>query len=110
MKAVQDSKSGGAALAIGGGNTIDSAIRSQIMGINNTLNGNIYHKNGYWDDSWHYHPAIKGVSSQYNMIDGYNNTASNVNHAYVMGANHIILGDNYTLANDVVSLALLMNH
>lgn len=95
MKAVQDSKSSGAALAIGGGNIIDSAIRSQIMGVNNTLTGNSYYSE---------------YSSQYHMIDGYHNTASNVTHAYVMGANNIILGDNHTLANDVVSLALLMNH
>lgn len=111
MKAVQDSKSGGAALAIGGGNTIDSAIRSQVMGVNNELKGNTYHKNAYYDRKTRtYYPEVNGVSSQYNMIDGYHNTASNVNHAHVMGVNNIILGDNHTLANDVVSLALLMNH
>ena len=124
---------GGAALAIGGGNAIDRSIRSQVIGVNNKLTGNTYHKDWYFDDSWNYHPAVDGVSSQYNMIDGYNNTAQNVNHAYVIGANNIIqgkkfsdatkngvlndadweksqqddnlivIGDNHTLANDVAN-------
>ena len=122
MKAVHDSKSGGATLAIGGGNTIDRSIRSQIMGVNNRLTGNSYYSE---------------YSSQYNMIDGYNNTASNVNHAYVIGANNtiqgkkfsdatkdgvlskadrdkakkddnlIVIGDNHTLANDVANNIIL---
>lgn len=116
---IKESESGGSALAIGGGNTIDRSIRSQVMGVNNTLTGNSY--NSYYSV----------YSSQYNMIDGYNNTASNVNHAYVIGANNtiqgkkfsdatkdgvlskadrdkakkddnlIVIGDNHTLANDV---------
>lgn len=128
---------GGAALAIGGGNAIDRSIRSQVIGVNNKLAGNTYHKDGYFDDSWNYHPAVDGVSSQYNMIDGYNNTAQNVNHAYVIGANNIIqgkkfsdatkngvlndadweksqqddnlivIGDNHTLANDVANDIIL---
>ncbi|WP_298587152.1 YadA-like family protein, partial [uncultured Megasphaera sp.] len=126
---------GGAALAIGGGNAIDRSIRSQVIGVNNTLTGNTYHKDWYWDGK--YHPAVDGVSSQYNMIDGYNNTAQNVNHAYVIGANNIIqgkkfsdatkngvlndadweksqqddnlivIGDNHTLANDVANDIIL---
>lgn len=128
---------GGAALAIGGGNAIDRSIRSQVIGVNNKLAGNTYHKDWYFDDSWNYHPAVDGVSSQYNMIDGYNNTAQNVNHAYVIGANNIIqgkkfsdatkngvlndadweksqqddnlivIGDNHTLANDVANDIIL---
>lgn len=128
---------GGAALAIGGGNAIDRSIRSQVIGVNNKLTGNTYHKDWYFDDSWNYHPAVDGVSSQYNMIDGYNNTAQNVNHAYVIGANNIIqgkkfsdatknsvlndadweksqqddnlivIGDNHTLANDVANDIIL---
>ena len=137
MTAVRDNKSGGAALVIGGGNTIDRSIRSQVIGVNNKLTGNTYHKDWYFDDSWNYHPAVEGVSSQYNMIDGYNNTAQNVNHAYVIGANNIIqgkkfsdatkngvlndadweksqqddnlivIGDNHTLANDVANDIIL---
>lgn len=116
---------GGAVLAIGGGNTIDRSIRSQVMGVNNTLTGNSY--NSFYSV----------YSSQYNMIDGYNNTASNVNHAYVIGANNtiqgkkfsdatkdgvlskadrekaqkddnlIVIGDNHTLANDVSNNIIL---
>lgn len=122
---IKESESGGSALAIGGGNTIDRSIRSQVMGVNNTLTGNSY--NSYYSV----------YSSQYNMIDGYNNTASNVNHAYVIGANNtiqgkkfsdatkdgvlskadrdkakkddnlIVIGDNHTLANDVSNNIIL---
>lgn len=88
------SNPGGAALAIGGGNTIDRSIRSQVIGVNNKLTGNTYHKDWYWDGE--YHPNVDGVSSQYNMIDGYNNTAQNVNHAYVIGANNTIQGKNFS--------------
>lgn len=118
---------GGAVLAIGGGNTIDRSIRSQVMGVNNTLTGN----------SYSYYSIYSVYSSQYNMIDGYNNTASNVNHAYVIGANNtiqgkkfsdatkdgvlseadrdkakkddnlIVIGDNHTLANDVSNNIIL---
>ena len=87
---------GGAALAIGGGNTIDGSIRSQVIGVNNKLTGNTYHKDWYLDEQWQYHPTVDGVSSQYNMIDGYNNTAQNVNHAYVIGANNTIQGKNFS--------------
>lgn len=96
MTAVRDNKSGGAALAIGGGNEIDRAVRSQVIGVNNKLTGNTYHKDWYFDDSGNYHPAVDGVSSQYNMIDGYNNTTQNVNHAYVIGANNIIQGKKFS--------------
>lgn len=98
MTAVRDNKSGGAALVIGGGNTIDRSIRSQVIGVNNKLTGNTYHKDGYWywDGQSQYHPDVDGASSQYNMIDGYNNTAQNVNHAYVIGANNTIQGKNFS--------------
>ena len=117
---------GGAALAIGGGNTIDRSIRSQVIGVNNKLTGNLYAQ--IFDSEY---------STQYNMIDGYNNQVANVNHAYVIGANNIIqgkkfsdatkdgvlskadrdkakkddnlivIGDNHTLANDVTNDIIL---
>lgn len=122
---------GGAALAIGGGNAIDRSIRSQVIGVNNKLTGNLYH-----EDKW-FGPDINEYSTQYNMIDGYNNQVANVNHAYVIGANNIIqgkkfsdatkdgvlskadrdkakkddnlivIGDNHTLANDVTNDIIL---
>lgn len=117
---------GGAALAIGGGNKIDHAVRSQAIGVNNTLTGNLYHT-----------PDVNEYSAQYNMVDGYNNNVANVNHAYVIGANNnikgktfsdatkdgvlsekdrekaqkddnlIVIGDNHTLANDVSNNIIL---
>ena len=131
MTAVRDNKSGGAALVIGGGNTIDRSIRSQVIGVNNKLTGNLYHEDKWLD------PDINEYSTQYNMIDGYNNQVANVNHAYVIGANNIIqgkkfsdatkdgvlsakdrdkakkddnlivIGDNHTLANDVANDIIL---
>ena len=132
MKAVQDSESGGATLAIGGGNKIDHAVRSQAIGVNNTLTGNLYHKDSGW-----FTPEVNEYSAQYNMVDGYNNNVANVNHAYVIGANNnikgktfsdatkdgvlsekdrktaqkddnlIVIGDNHTLENDVSNNIIL---
>ena len=134
MKAVQDSESGGATLAIGGGNKIDHAVRSQAIGVNNTLTGNLYHEDGL---SFLGIPDVNEYSAQYNMVDGYNNNVANVNHAYVIGANNniqgktfsdatkdgvlsetdrekaqkddnlIVIGDNHTLANDVSNNIIL---
>lgn len=117
---------GGAALAIGGGNKIDHAVRSQAIGVNNILTGNLYHT-----------PDVNEYSAQYNMVDGYNNNVANVNHAYVIGTNNnikgktfsdatkdgvlsetdrekaqkddnlIVIGDNHTLANDVSNNIIL---
>ena len=54
-KAIQDNESGGAVMAMGGGNTVDWAQASQVVGVNNTLKG------------------TSGAVSKYNMIDGYKN-------------------------------------
>ena len=61
-------ESGGATLAIGGGNTADYTRASQIMGVNNTLKGK------------------KDAVSAYNLVDGFKNTAENVSHVSVIGA------------------------
>ena len=131
---IKESESGGSALAIGGGNTIDRSIRSQAIGVNNTLTGNLYHEDGlpFLDI-----PDVNEYSAQYNMVDGYNNNVANVNHAYVIGANNnikgkkfsdatkdgvlsekdrkkaqkddnlIVIGDNHILANDVSNNIIL---
>ena len=92
IKAMQTNQyAGGSVMAIGGGNKADGATYSQLLGVQNKLTGNTYHKDGDWD-----HPTVDGVSSQYNMIDGYNNTAQNVNHAYVIGTNNTIQGKNFS--------------
>ena len=128
---------GGAALAIGGGNEIDRAVRSQVIGVNNKLTGNLYHKDAEYNWIFIKNPEINEYSAQYNMIDGYNNQIANVNHAYVIGANNniqgktfsdatkdgvlsetdrekaqkddnlIVIGDNHTLANDVSNNIIL---
>ena len=131
---IKASNSGGATLAIGGGNKIDHAVRSQAIGVNNTLTGNLYHEDGL---SFLGIPDVNEYSAQYNMVDGYNNNVANVNHAYVIGANNniqgktfsdatkdgvlsetdrekakkddnlIVIGDNHTLANDVSNNIIL---
>ena len=134
---IKASNSGGATLAIGGGNKIGNAIRSQAIGVNNTLTGNLYHEDGLSIGSRILIPAVNEYSAQYNMVDGYNNNVANVNHAYVIGANNniqgktfsdatkdgvlsdkdrekakkddnlIVIGDNHTLANDVSNNIIL---
>lgn len=137
MQTVKDSNGGGATLAIGGGNKIDHAVRSQAIGVNNTLTGNLYHKDGLHALPILDIPDVNEYSAQYNMVDGYNNNVANVNHAYVIGANNnikgktfsdatkdgvlsekdreiakkddnlIVIGDNHTLANDVSNNIIL---
>ena len=95
IDSVKAAESGGAALAIGGSNTIDYAQKSQVMGVDNTLTGE------------------NGNISKFNFIDGYKNSAEKVNNAYIIGANNevkngnnnIVFGDNYKMdekSNNVV--------
>lgn len=86
-KSVKDSDAGGATLAIGGGNTADYTQASQLIGVNNTLKGS------------------SSSVSQYNALNGYKNTASNVNHVTVIGSENsvsdtttaVVFGDKRTL-------------
>lgn len=85
--AVKKSNGGGATLAIGGGNTADYTQASQLIGVNNTLKG------------------TSSSISQYNALNGYKNTASNVNHVTVVGSENsvsdtttaVVFGDKRTL-------------
>lgn len=85
--AVKESNGGGATLAIGGGNTADYTQASQLIGVNNTLKGS------------------SSSVSQYNSLNGYKNTASNVNHVTVIGSENsvsdtttaVVFGDKRTL-------------
>ena len=70
--AVKNSNSGGATLAIGGGNTADWTQLSQIIGVNNTLKGE------------------SGAISKFNMIDGYKNTVTKVEHVSVIGSENTV--------------------
>jgi len=85
--AVKRSKSGGATLAIGGGNKADYTQKTSIIGVNNTVTG------------------TSGSPSTYNSITGYNNTATNVKHVSVIGSKNnvtntngaVVFGDKRTL-------------
>lgn len=81
QKAVPES--GGQVMVMGGGNTVDYAQASQVMGVSNTLKG------------------TKDSISKYNLVDGFQNNVNDVQHAYVVGtenkvdnsSNQVIIGD-----------------
>ena len=75
MKAVHDSKSGGATLVIGGGNKADYTQKTQIIGVNNKVTG------------------TEGTTADFNLIDGYENTATHVKHATVIGSGNTVSGE-----------------
>ncbi|OON86755.1 YadA-like family protein [Pyramidobacter sp. C12-8] len=87
---------GGATLVIGGGNVANYTQASQIMGVSNTLTG----KNN--------------AVSKYNMIDGYRNTAANVEHVSLIGSENtventktaLLLGDKRKLTQANHSIVL----
>ena len=89
QKAVPES--GGQVMVMGGGNTVDYAQASQVMGVSNTLKG------------------TKDSVSKYDLVDGFQNNLTNSQNTYVVGtknnfgnmANSIVLGDNNKrVAND----------
>ena len=71
---VRSSDSGGATLAIGGGNKADYTQKTSIIGVNNTVKG------------------TSGSPSTYNFITGFKNDVENVEHVSVIGSNNIIKG------------------
>ena len=72
MTSIRDSQSGGATLAIGGGNKADYTQKTSIIGVNNTVTGK------------------SSDISQYNNVTGFNNTATNVDNATVIGTNRTL--------------------
>lgn len=71
QKALMDGvavSAGGSTLAIGGANAAEYTQASQLIGVGNTLTGK------------------SGNVSKYNMLDGYKNKASNVQHVSVIGS------------------------
>ncbi len=100
-EALQDAvpKSGGQVMVMGGGNNVESAYMSQVVGVGNTVKGNqVKNTEGEWatDTS---DTAIKDYdsekSSQYNYVDGFNNEVINGKHDYIIGANNKLDGDSY---------------
>ena len=94
--AIRKSESGGSTLAIGGGNTADYTQASQLIGVNNTLTGK------------------SGAVSQYNMVNGYKNTATDVKHVSLIGSENtventdtaLLLGDKRKLSEADGSIVL----
>lgn len=93
------SNSGGQVMVMGGGNNVDSAYMTQVVGVGNTVKGNqVKNDKGKWvtDTS---DTAIQGYdkkkSSQYNYVDGFSNEVINGKHDYVIGANNKLSGDSY---------------
>ena len=83
QKSIKDSKSGGAVLAIGGGNVADYVRHSQLVGVNNTVTG------------------TENKVSEFNMVDGYKNTVTNGKHVTMIGSENtatdsestVVMGD-----------------
>lgn len=69
---IRRNDSGGAVLAVGGGNKADYAYRSQLVGVGNTLEGTAAQK------------------AAYNLLNGYRNTGTNVSGVTVIGTNRTI--------------------
>lgn len=91
--------SGGQVMVMGGGNSVDNAYMTQVVGVGNTVKGNqVQNSKGEWvtDTS---DTAIKDYdkdkSSQYNYVDGFNNEVINGKHDYIIGANNTVTGDSY---------------
>ena len=80
IKGIKDSNSGGATLAIGGGNTADYTQQSALIGVNNTLTG-----------------TESGIA-QYNALTGFNNTATGVTNVTVTGTNNTV-SDSTSIVN-----------
>ena len=98
QKAMMDgiaASAGGSTLAIGGANAAEYTRASQLIGVGNKLSG------------------TSGKISEYNMLDGFKNTASNVQHVSVIGSQNtvtngqrnVVIGDKHKLtsvSNNVV--------
>ena len=69
---IRRNDSGGAVLAIGGGNKADYAYRSQLIGVGNTLTGTAAEK------------------AAYNLLNGYKNTGTKAEHVSVIGSENTV--------------------
>lgn len=89
-------QSGGQVMVMGGGNNVESAYMTQVVGVGNTVKGNQVQNA---QSEWVTDASIKGYdkdeSSQYNYVDGFSNEVINGKHDYVIGANNKLSGDSY---------------
>lgn len=99
-KLKQPLSSGGATTIIGGGNTTDYTLLSNIIGVNNTLTG------------------TQDNAALGNFITGFKNTGSNIANTTLIGSQstardgsrNIVLGDNRTvIGNDIIALGSVDN-
>lgn len=87
--AIKNSKSGGATMALGGGNKADYTLRTSIIGVNNTITG------------------TSGDESTNNLSIGVGNTGDKVKNTTVIGTENnitnstgtLVLGDKRTVTN-----------
>ena len=69
---IRRNDSGGAVMALGGGNKADYAYRSQLIGVGNTLKGTAAER------------------AAYNLLNGYKNTGTNTEHLSVIGSDNTV--------------------
>ncbi len=99
-EAVKTAEGGGAALAIGGGNEAEYVRASQLIGTNNVLKG------------------TANSPSEYNLINGTSNEATNVSNSMIIGRNRqltdvsetIVIGSLNTKAVTTASRAVVLGH
>ena len=103
-KAMQDAvkESGGQVMVMGGGNTVDKAYMTQVVGVGNTVTGS----------TSEYNENTSNTSTQLNYVDGFYNTIEIGKNNYVIGSHNtltgssvdtnksnLVLGDNHKLTN-----------
>lgn len=99
MKGVASS-AGGATLVIGGANKAENTLKTQILGVNNTVTG------------------TEDTPADYNMIDGFNTTVNGASHLYTIGTNNtitnakntILFGDGYQNASGLADSVIIGNN
>ena len=87
--AIKNSKSGGATMALGGGNKADYTLRTSIIGVNNTITG------------------TSGDESTNNLSIGVGNTGDKIKNTTIIGTENnitnstgtLVLGDKRTVTN-----------
>ena len=88
--------SGGQVMVMGGGNNVESAYMTQVVGVGNTVKGNqVNNDKSEWVTDTSIKDYDKDKSSQYNYVDGFSNEVINGKHDYVIGANNKLSGDSY---------------
>ena len=100
--------SGGQVMAFGGGNVVDNAYMTQVIGVGNTVKGN-QKKND--DGTWSSDGTTKfndKTSSQLNYVDGFYTKLINGKNDYLIGANNTVTGD--SVENNHSNIVIGDNH